>query len=230
MPIVVYAGLPGQGKTLKLADVAVARLARNMRRHKKGLKKRMLAINIKFAVVVEAKYEGYIVYWRDMPDLVKLRDCDIFIDEISTYFDRTSWDSLPIEVRGFFRLHRHYHIKIWGTTQSFGDVIVDFRRLVDELYLVRKLVGSRDKEYGEDRVKVIWGVVFLRAVDKASFTGTENVDMKTVGFPSFFFITKALTSVYDTSAELPLPAHAPFSHVEVSCIDPNCSYKKTLHR
>jgi hypothetical protein len=235
MPIQVYSGLPGQGKTLKFADLAIDRLIRNKRRHVRRSKpRRAVAINIKFAERIEAKFGlfadgGYILYWRNVTELIKLRDCDIFIDEISTYFDRTTWESLTMETRAFFRLHRHYHIKIWGTTQSFGDVVLDFRRLVDRLFLVRKLFGSRDKEYADDVIKNIYGLIFYREVDKATFTATENVDMKTTGLPSWLFITKELTSVYDTSAELDLPDYPPKRHIEFSCEDPNCNFHKVVH-
>lgn len=76
---IVYSGLEGSGKSLKLAMVARKLVSRNEKWFKISGKVRGIASNLKFSdMFVEfAKSKGIpIYYWKDLDELITLEDCD----------------------------------------------------------------------------------------------------------------------------------------------------------
>jgi len=260
MAIYIYNGLPGSGKTTKLASIGLSKLKRNKKLYiglvknylkeqgvevadLKGfdlskplpanwvvpdLPKRLLVSNIKFSSDVESEYEGFIDYWSDPAELVKKRDVDILWDEVATYLDSTQWANVPLELKRFLQLHRHYGIEIWGTTQDFGMVDISMRRLVKGAYLVRKVIGSRDKSATLPPVKNPWGMIWIREIDQSS-VNDKREDYKLELIPEFLFITKRLTSAFDTTQELKPGKYPPLRHVIRFCNEPGCNHSRVTH-
>jgi len=127
--IILYVGLPGSGKSLRLAKIAVDLLERNRRYYKKSGVLRTLCSNIKFAPHIEEKYRGFIEYWTDPYQLTRKRDVDLIWDEIATYLDSTQWQNVPLELKRWLQQHRKYGIDIYGTTQDFPMIDISMRRL-----------------------------------------------------------------------------------------------------
>jgi len=141
--IVVFTGLPGSGKSAKLARTAVNVLYRNKRWRDKGGQLRKLYTNLKLAPAVEEEFKEYIVYWSDLRELTTLRDVDVLIDEVATYFDARLWETLSLEMRRWLAQHRKFGIEMYCTSQDFAQVDKAFRRLVNHLHHIRKICGSR---------------------------------------------------------------------------------------
>jgi len=97
--IVVFTGLPGSGKSLKLAGTLIDVLYRNKRHYEKTGILRVLWTNLQLTAPVEAEFPGQIQYWTDLRQLTPLRDVDVAIDEIATYFDARLWETLSLEMR-----------------------------------------------------------------------------------------------------------------------------------
>ncbi len=209
MAIYIYNGIPGSGKSLKLADRALCILERNKRHYIKTFKKtkgtapvlRVLYSNMKFTQQIEDKYKELLAYWVDPAELVKLRDVDIIWDEVATYLDSTQWANVPLELKRWLQLHRHFGIDIFGSTQDFPMIDISMRRLVKGAYIVRKVVGSRDKSATRPEVKNPWGVVFLWEIDKETMN-KDKEEYKTNMIPELLFITKKLCNTFDTTQEL----------------------------
>jgi len=111
-------GAPGQGKSLYTARTARRLLDRNLKWEAQGNIRRILWSNLKFSEDFEKEYEGYISYWSDSSQLVKLRDCDIIWDEIATELDARNWPNLSIEMKRFLSQYRKRGIDIYGNTQD----------------------------------------------------------------------------------------------------------------
>lgn len=243
--IVVFTGLPGSGKSLKLADTLVELLYRNRKTFEKQTRlfkegkthvyprRRVLWTNLKFTEKVEDEFgvgsDGYINYWVDLKQLTPLRDVDIAIDEIATYFDARLWETLSLEMRRFLAQHRKFGVEIYGTAQDFAQTDKAFRRLTSHLFLLKKLIGSGDLSPTRPAPKYIWGVVVVRELDPTTYDEQKSKFAGHGVFPSFMLITRAATEIFDTRAEVKMSQTLPLKHLEKACELPGCTFHKTVH-
>jgi len=227
MAIEIYVGLPGSGKSLKIADEFFSLIKRNLKHYKKTGIQRVIWSNLKFSADIETKYFGFIQYWSDPSEIVKLRDVDILWDEIATHLDSTQWKEVPLELKRWLQQHRKYGIDIYGTTQDFPMIDISMRRLVSKVTLMRKLFGSRDKSATRPPVIRPWGLCLLRNVDPACFV-EDKQEYKFRGF-GFLGIGKKLCNAYDTTQEIKMGKYPPLKHIERHCVDPLCQFHKLIH-
>jgi len=239
--IVVYTGLPGSGKSLKLADTLVNILYRNRRIYEKNVKRyekgeineipprRLLWTNLQFSPKVNEEFMDYIHYWTDLRQLTVLRDVDVAIDEIATYFDARLWETLSLEMRRWLAQHRKFGIEIYGTAQDFAQTDKAFRRLTSNLFLLKKIIGSADISPTRPAPKRIWGLVVVRELDPTTYDEQKSKFAKQGVFPSFMTITRAATEIFDTRAEVRMSKALPLKHLDKACELPNCNFHKTVH-
>lgn len=245
--IVVFTGLPGAGKSLKLADTVISILYRNRKYWKKQVdayhkmcedaenpdeipkpKPRFVYSNLKMSLEVEQEFHGFIKYWTDLRELTPLRDVDVVIDEVATYFDARLWETLSLEMRRWLAQHRKFGIEIYGTSQDFAQVDKAFRRLTSNLLYLKKLIGSRDISTTRPPPKFIWGFVVISELDPTVYDEQKSKFAK-AGLPRFMFITRDRTNVFDTRAEVKLSAALPLKHIEKECENANCDFHKVVH-
>jgi len=226
--IVIFTGLPGSGKSFKMAQTLVEVLYRNKKAYEKGIAKRMVFTNLKLSEAVEAEFEGFYTYWTDLRQLVILRDCDVFIDEVGTYFDARLWETLSLEMRRWLNQHRKFGIELYGTAQDFAQVDKAFRRLTSDLLYLYKLAGSRDISASRPPPKYIWGISLVRELDPTVYDEQKSKFAAT-GLPKFMWITRKGTQIFDTRAEVKLSAALPMKHITKECEDPSCGFKRVVH-
>jgi len=239
--IVVFSGLPGSGKSLKLADTLVNILYRNrkiynrqVQQFEKGIlqdkpMKRVLWTNLKFTQKVEDEFVDYIRYWTDLRQLTVLRDVDVAIDEIATYFDARLWETLSLEMRRWLAQHRKFGIDIYGTAQDFAQTDKAFRRLTSHLFLLKKLIGSGDISPTRPAPRYIWGIVIVRELDPTVYDEQKSKFGGGGIFPSFMYITRGATEIFDTRAEVRMSQALPLKHLDKECERADCSFHKTVH-
>lgn len=252
--IEIYVGLPGAGKSLRTAEILLQLLHRNKKYfhkmvndHKREMLRaakagdeqlyaaleesfpvqRVVYSNISIHPEIEKQFAGYIKYWSDPFQLVKLRDCDVIWDEIATHLDSTQWQMVPLELKRWLQQHRKMGIDIYGNTQDFPMIDISMRRLVSRVFLMKKIIGSRDKSATRPEVKNPWGVIVMREVDPSCFT-SDKTDYKFVS-TTFTWITKTLCNVFDTRQEITAGKYPPLRHIERECQDENCTFHKVLH-
>jgi len=226
--IVIFSGLPGSGKSYKLGKTVVGLLYANRKRYEKAYTawakraepdepapvKRPLWTNLKLAPQVEEEFKGYIEYWTDLRQLTPLRDCDVIIDEVATYFDARLWETLSLEMRRWLAQHRKFGIEIYGTTQDFAQVDKAFRRLTSDLVYLSKLMGSRDISATRSPPKFVWGICLVRYLDPTVYDELKS-KFGATGIPKFMFITRAGVNLFDTRAEVQLSSALPLRHIEI---------------
>jgi len=209
--IVIFSGLPGAGKSLKLAMTAVDTLYRNKKMYEKLYKKwqnhpdlfdkptpRIMYSNIHFTQDVEVEFMGYIEYWADPGQLVKLRDVDVVWDEIATHLDSTQWQNMSLELKRWLQQHRKYGIEIYGTTQDFAQIDKSMRRLTSDLLLLTKIFGSPDPSPTRPVVARAWGLVLIRTLDHQKYD-EEKSKFEAYGFmPKIMWITTKWVKVFNT--------------------------------
>jgi len=256
--IVVFTGLPGSGKSLKLADTLINILYRNRRIYEKAASvclenrtramklgsskeeaqvmfpapvRRVLWTNLQFKPKVEQEFPVgvWIQYWTDLRQLTPLRDVDIAIDEIATYFDARLWETLSLEMRRWLAQHRKFGIEIYGTAQDFAQTDKAFRRLTSNLFLLRKFIGSGDISPTRPAPKYIWGWVTITEIDPTTYDEQKSKFGNQGIIPSFMMITRGATEIFDTRAEVKMSSALPLKHIEKECENPNCTFHKTVH-
>jgi len=254
--IVIFTGLPGSGKSLKLAATLVDILYRNRTAYERQVavlmkkfkcprealeeewkketprvaepRKRLLYTNLQFKQPVEEEFAGYFEYWQDLRQLTSLRDVDVAIDEVATYFDARLWETLSLEMRRWLAQHRKFGIEIYGTSQDFAQVDKAFRRLTSDLLYLTKLIGSRDISATKADPRFIWGLSLVRELDPTVYDEQKS-KFANEGLPRFMFITRAATEVFDTRAEVKLSSALPLHHIEKECELPGCAFHKVVH-
>jgi len=240
--IVIFTGLPGSGKSYKLGRTVVEILYRNKKAYEKAEdyywttklpvltypRRRILYTNLKLTDQVTSEFGSFIRTWSDLRELTPLRDCDVIIDEVATYFDARLWETLSLEMRRWLAQHRKFGIEIYGTSQDFAQVDKAFRRLTSDLVYLTKLMGSRDISATKAPPRFIWGLCLVRELDPTVYDEQKS-KFSATGFPRFMWISRKGTEMFDTRAEVRLSSALPLKHLDKVCELPNCSFHKTIH-
>jgi len=226
--IVVFTGLPGAGKSLKLARTAIDVLERNKRFYEKSGIKRLLYTNLKLSETVLDYYQGFVEDWTDPAQLTSLRNVDVLWDEIATHLDATQWANMSMELKRWLQQHRKFGIELYGTTQDFAQIDKSFRRLTSDLIFLSKLLGTRDKSSTRPEVKNIWVLSLVKTLDPQKYD-EEKSKFSGSGIPSFLFATRKDVDIFDTTAEVKVGKYPPLRHISRSCEANGCSVIKILH-
>lgn len=156
-------------------------------------------------------------YWSERAELVKLRDCDLIIDEEQLYFDAQEWEMMSREEKRFFQQHRRYGVDIYGASQDFAQVDKSIRRVTSSLYLFTKVIGSRDISSTRPDPRVIWGISLVREADPQTY---DEIISKMPGVSqlvSALIIRKKWTRVFDTREEIMPSAYPPLQKIVRFC-------------
>jgi len=227
--IVIFSGLPGSGKSMKLGQTVIDLLYRNKKWAKKTGIVRKVYLNLKMSGLVEKHFSDQVIYWSDLRELTKLRDADVVIDEVATYFDARLWETLSLEMRRWLSQHRKFGIEIYGTTQDFAQVDKAFRRLTSNLIHLQKLFGSGDISPTKPPPRYIWGLVLEKELDPTVYDELKSKFAPNGIIPKFSLITRRKTQVFDTRAEVRMSSALPLKHIERVCELNNCPFHKVQH-
>lgn len=232
---VIYTGLESSGKSLKLAMVVSQLALRNHKWFKKSGKKRAIASNLKFS----DEFYNYVVkdlgipiiYWENLDELTALSDCDVIIDEVGNYFDSRLWTDLSLDTRRWLTQGAKMGIELYGTAQDFAQVDKAFRRLVNELYYINKVMGSRRPSATKPPVKYIWGLCLIRPLDPQGYDEDKKKFSGIVAMPSIFTIQRNYCEIFDTLQKIKKSKPLAFKHSERFCElhGQSCSYAKVIH-
>lgn len=207
-----YTGLESSGKSLMLSIKADEVLHRN----KKWAKKRELAglppsprimafdspMSKEFVEEIEA-YGCKYIQFRNLDEILGLSQADVFINEIIKYFPASGSNPLTSEQMDFLTQGAKNGVFMYFASQDFSQAHKQFRLLVNEVYIITKIMGSPRPIESGPPVNRIWGICMVRSVNPRSFKG-DSTSMEETGFPSFFFISKKDTDRFDTLFKVPL--------------------------
>jgi len=245
--IQIFSGLPGAGKSLKMADTLVEVLYRNKNWYAKETKRfqqfpdqfvpdgeilpvaptmRKVYSNLRVNKEVELEFRGFIEYWGDPAQLISLRDCDVFWDEIATHLDSTQWANMSLEIKRWLQQHRKFGIEIYGTTQDFAMIDKSMRRMTSGLMHLTKIIGSRDKSATSPKIKYVWGISFGKTLDPTTY---EEDNKSSRGLPTFIWINKRSVELFDTTQEIKQGLYPPLNHIDRQCATPGCNFHRITH-
>jgi hypothetical protein len=242
---VIFSGLEGSGKSLKLAMLAPAIVTRNSKWFDKQKAlydagkqatepvMRSIASNLRFSEEFSdwaMKEMGVpIIYWDNLSELIELENVDVFIDEVGNYFDSRMWTDLSLDARRWLTQGSKMGIELYGTAQDFAQVDKAFRRLVNHLVHVTKIAGSRRPSATKPPVKRIWGVCSTKELDPQQYDEEKS---KFNGSPlsfRFFYIRKQYCDIFDTTQKIKRSKPMPFKHTDRFCELENCGFHKQIH-
>jgi len=241
---IIYSGLEGEGKSLKLAEMAVYLVNRNAKWFLKTNKVRPIASNLKFSqkftdwAVNEMKIP--IIYWDDLNSLTKMENCDVIIDEVGNYFDSRLWQDLSLDVRRWLTQGDKCGVEIYGSAQDFAQVDKSFRRLVKGLFDIKKIIGSRRPAATKPPVHRIWGLCMAMELDPRAYQEDKKKFASNVAIPKFFLIQRQYCEIFDTTQKIMRSKSPPLKHEVKYCeffgqIDPetgklhDCQFHKVVH-
>jgi len=205
MSKVIFTGIESSGKSLLLSRTAEDVRIRNKYWYKETGFKRTMAFNTPMSeeFIIKINQFSIYFYFKNLDDILYLEECDIFMDEVIKFFP-ASGTSLSNEQLHFITQGAKSGICLWGASQDFSQVHKQFRRLVNEVYVIKKWYGSKRPMKTAPPVKFIWGVCIKRAVDPVSFRGDDASMIELENGFSFFFITRRDIARFDTSFKVPM--------------------------
>lgn len=216
----IYVGLESSGKSLLMTRESEVNLYRN-RRWKRitGLDRPIIgnmAWSDKF--LQKADELGVIVKnWQDIEELPTLEECDLYIDEMATYFDSRNFKDLPLDVRLWLAQSSKMGVEIVGAAQDFGQIDVSFRRLCNDVFYSQKIIASRRPKKTAPPVKHIWGLFMMYTLDPRSFDG-EQYEMKTTSsIPNIYRLRKSDVLLFNTQERVKLSKPAPLKKIVRTC-------------
>lgn len=232
---VVFVGGEGDGKSLEMAKTARVCLYRNARAWRKAKKYnkknpltprpvRPLVSNMKFKPEFEAlasKFEIPIIYFDTLHKLIQYVQCDVFIDELSKYYDSHRWKDLTIDALTWITQGGKQGIVIYASTQDFSSIAKGFRVITSRVFQCSKIAGSKRGNLAFPPPRIIWGFVMIWRVNPKSFRG-DNVTMETIGWPAVVRIRRKDTKIYDTFQKINRSPSLPLEHYERYCPVPGC--------
>lgn len=228
MPITVFSGRPGSGKTTKLAETVMRLLERNQRFFERTGIVRHIYLNFHLHPALEEAYSECIRHWENLEELEVLKDVDVVIDEIGNYFDAKRWADLSFSIRRWLMQHRKFGIEIYGNAQDFAQVDISFRRMTSDLFYLVKLMSSRDPSPTRPPVKYIWGISIIYRMQPTDYK--ENQKENKTDFSGLLWINKAKCEIFNTREEIKPGIFPPLKHTERFCAAVGCEFKKVIHQ
>jgi len=236
MSKVIFSGLEGSGKSLRLAMQVQKIVERNAKWKAASGITRPIYSNLHFSEEFRnyAESEGIpIYYWNDLDQLIQIEQADVIIDEVGNYFDSRMWTDLSLDARRWLTQGSKMGIELYGTAQDFAQVDKAFRRLVNELYHVTKMFGSPRPSATRPPVKRIWGVCSMVSLDPQGYSEDDD-KFSRISLLSFryFRIRKKHCEVFDTTQKIERSAPSPFRHVKRVCElhGVGCDFSKVEHK
>jgi len=225
----IFVGLESSGKSYLSVRESVFNLYRNHEWFKATGVVRPIRGNLawgdKFYALAE-KLQVPVLPWKHLAELPTLQGCDLYIDELATYFDSRTYKDLTLDIRLWLAQAEKMGVQIVGCAQDFGQVDVSFRRLCKEVFEVQKRFGSARPHPSIPSKSFVWGLISAWRLDPRSFMG-EQTEMKQLDFfPANFLIRKKYVDMFDTGLRVQLSDPTPLTHVRRYCEDPTCEYHK----
>jgi len=233
---VIFSGLESSGKSLKLAKTVAEIAYRNSKWRKISGVVRPIASNLEFShefyTHVTDELGVPIIYWTNINELIKLHDCDVIVDEVGNYFDSRLWSELSLDARRWLSQGAKTGVEMYGSAQDFAQVDKAFRRLVNHLFHITKIMGSRRPSPTKPPVKTIWGLCLVRELDPQGYDEDKKKFAAGGVIPSFMTIRRQDCEIFDTTQKIIRSQPEPMRHIERFCEIADCTatgHHKILH-
>lgn len=220
-----WIGDKGQGKSYLMAKNLHRILRRNKLWHEKyDLPLRHVAVmsTLGLAEWYKQEWNEYLIFFDKLEQLSLLRECDVFVDDISMRLDARKWELLTNDVREWLYGSERLGCDLYFTAQKFSRVEITFRLLTDAVYLVSKNWGSPRPSATRPQVKRIWGILSEASIPKDIYQNEKFNQDDYAGGGKLHLIRKKYIEMYDhtnVSLSKEYPALTPIMRW---CYTPEC--------
>lgn len=215
----VYIGKEGSGKTLFMGRDSYEVVFKNVSLYKKTGVMRPIISNIRYSdsFLIFARSKGVPVKeWQHISELEHFSECDLFIDEVGAYFDSRTYADLPLSTRLWLAQAQKLGVHIYAGAQDWAQIDVSFRRLVNRLYDVRKLLGSKRPSLSIPGSKTPWAIILAWKVMPAA--SSDSAELRTISiFPDLHLFLKKSMHRFDTNARIKESSPPPLKKVVRVC-------------
>lgn len=215
MTKVGWTGLEGAGKSQLMAVKSCWIRRRNIKwakKLKKSKKYKFVRRTMAFDSPMSKDFQASLarndidyLLFRDLSDILHLKNTDFFFNEIVKFFPSRGTEPLSREVVNFLSQGDKMGNDIFFCSQDFSQAHKHFRYLVNRLYLVRKLFGSRRPRPSAPPPLFIYGLVLKWRLAPTSYQG-DNASMKLHMLnilPMPYWINKRDCMLFDTEYRVP---------------------------
>jgi hypothetical protein len=239
MNFILRVGLPRSTKTYAMVQDMYETLKRNKKWYdkRKIKEKRYVISNIHLNVSKE--YEEFIKYFSDENTFKRLvieaHDCDIFIDEVSIYFDADNYANIPLDYKRFLNEYARRGNTLQATTQDASQLLKRARRKVTNIYHHKKLIGNPSPSPTRPKIKHIWGL-FIAIPSHFEMSPDGELEVKRSSYiPIFGFLRRFGVELYDTRQEIKKLKFQVLNHYEYRCEHyddekHSCNFVKIVHK
>lgn len=148
-----------------------------------------------------------------------MQECDLFIDEVGAYFDSRTYSDLPLATRLWLAQAQKLGVRIYGGAQDWGQIDVSFRRLVNRLYELKKVIGTRRPSKTIPAGEYPWAIVLAYKVAPAA--SSDSTELRTLSIlPEIHFAGKRSFARFDTNARIQDSEYPPLKRVVRHWTDP----------
>jgi GTPase SAR1 family protein len=187
--ITLICGLAGSGKTWLMA--------RMLKREWKRGQKDGLMICANFPLCFPKNNERVKRFWT-LSDTYRLHNGIIALDEAQKLLDARHWASLPTQFADLICQHRHSHLDIYTTTQDLGQIDIQLRRNIHELFTCQTIFRFPRNERVSPLIQWIRVTKQVRRFDVA----TNYIAWNRSGRVKWYFISYLWTKkLYETYAK-----------------------------
>jgi len=236
---IIYTGLEGEGKSLQLARKVRELIKRNSKWGKEIGRPRPICTNEEFSpeLIAEAKEKGVPIHtWTQLTELIKYKECDVIIDEVGNYFDARNWSHLNLDARRWLSQGSKSGIELYGTAQDFAQIDVAFRRLVNAVIEIRKIVGSRRPAATKPPINRIWGLCVGYSINPSGYRAMEAGTDRGWWPTMWFTIRRKDCLAYNTTQYIARSEFPALKHEEHFCEkhrhmggDGSCVFCRIVH-
>jgi len=230
-------GAQGQGKSLRQAVLIYVIFERNKKWYEKTKIVRPIACNFPLNLENFSKEDRdrfFLPMWNDVKELCKLRNCDVFWDEVANDLDARNFAMLSAEVKRLLSRADKRGLEIFCNTQDFDMVDKRARRMFSAVFQVTKLLGTPRPSATRPKIEKPWGLYWCREFENYKDEGAvmDPAKREFAWIPQdVWTLEDRYLKLYDTLFESGAKNYPPLEHVEQICeIHGNgCSFRKTSH-
>lgn len=238
MAIYALTGRPRHGKTLELARIGSKLLK----------KKERIFSNLKFNLGVGAlkKFNDNIIgelsskadrdnpekllfYWNNLHEWEHMEKGNIFVDEMTRYFNPRQWAQLSEDTEIKLQQHGKDSLNVYGTVQHYSRIDISLRLLVEKFYIVKTIFGNPDnrKPFLGIKIMSIYGVELEDIEDLYQMWKRPDLKLEIPYTKKTRLFKKKYAIIYDTYQKVGRSEAMPLVHKARLC--PICGKEEIKH-
>ena len=222
MSCTLNVGLPSSGKTYNMVTRFHEIVLRNNTWYKKKKIQEPRQVWINQRDISKEFLEKYpfINIYKDIDEIIYLENCDIFIDEVSNYFDARDYQNLSFDSKIFLSQYKKWGNTIFATTQDPMQVDVLFRKKVTAIrYFSKGIFSTGDPTPTKPKIKNPFAWFLLRP---ATFKYNDKGDLELLITRNPLFLgirwtNKKILNLYNRSEKVQKSETPKLKHYEYYC-------------